>query len=115
MAKELSDEFIKVVVIPQVKNIIELRSRINLSNSELDLEKVYITLKNYISSIKALLISIPKQLFGEDYIRLYRRIEGLELSVLKINDSNQIIRALNAADEAIVDLMERIYNMNLLL
>ncbi|PVU68634.1 hypothetical protein DDW02_00845 [Acidilobus sp. SCGC AC-742_M05] len=66
-------------------------------------------LLNYISSLKSLIITVPRDILGENFLPLYRRIGGLEPLVLRAADTNQLLRYLEAADDAFVELVNALF------
>jgi hypothetical protein len=66
-------------------------------------------LLNYISSLKSLIITVPRDVLGENFLPLYRRIGGLEPLVLRATDTNQLLRYLETADDAFVELVNALF------
>jgi len=71
-------------------------------------------LLSYVSSLKSLVLTIPRDVLGENFLPLYRRIGGLEPLVMRATDVTQLLRYLEAADDAFVDIVNALFRTGLI-
>ncbi|MGC9071764.1 MAG: hypothetical protein ACP5HK_03595 [Acidilobus sp.] len=69
---------------------------------------------SYVSSLKSLVLTIPRDVLGGDFLPLYRRVGGLEPLVLRATDTTQLLRYLETADDAFVDVVNALFRAGLI-
>ncbi len=66
-------------------------------------------LMKYVSSLKSLLLTVPRDVLGDGFVSLYRRVGGLEPLIMRATDVTQLLRYLDAADDAFVDIVNALF------
>lgn len=66
-------------------------------------------LLKYVSSLKSLLLTVPRDVLGDGFLPLYRRVGGLEPLVMRATDVTQLLRYLDAADDAFVEIVNALF------
>ena len=74
-----------------------------------DFRQLQSNLLGYVSALKSLIITIPRDVLGENFLLLYRRASGLEPLVMRATDTTQLLKYVDTADEIFVDLINLLY------
>ncbi len=79
-----------------------------------DFRQLQANLLSYVSSLKSLIMIIPRDLLGDQFLQLYRRAGGLELLIIRATDINQLLKHVETADEIFIDLINSLYRVGLI-
>lgn len=82
--------------------------------SAYDFKQLQSNLLSYVSALKSLLITIPRDSLGDSYLLLYRRVSGLEPLVLRATDVPQLLKYVDLADDVFVDIINSLFRAGII-
>ncbi|MGC9111913.1 MAG: hypothetical protein ACP5H1_00535 [Acidilobus sp.] len=82
--------------------------------SAYDFRQLQSNLLSYVSALKSLLITVPRDSLGDNYLLLYRRISGLEPLVLRATDVPQLLKYIDLADDVFVDIINSLFKAGII-
>jgi len=82
--------------------------------SAYDFKQLQSNLLSYVSALKSLLITVPRDSLGDNYLLLYRRVSGLEPLVLRATDVPQLLKYVDLADDIFVDIINSLFKAGII-
>ncbi|MFP3080280.1 MAG: hypothetical protein RXR09_01990 [Acidilobus sp.] len=111
----LSSTYVQSVVEERLLAAAKLRSGLSANVfSAYDFRQLQTNLLSYVGAVKALLITIPRDVLGDSFNLLYRRVSGLEPLILRATDTTQLLKYSDTADEVLVDIINALFKAGII-
>ena len=111
----LKGSYVQSIVEERLLEAARLRSQLSKElSTPYDFRQLQANLLHYVSSLKSLLLTLPRDMVGEGYLQLYRRVGGLELLVLRATDVNQLLKYAESADDVFMELVNLLYRLGVI-
>lgn len=106
----LREEYVQGVIEERLSSAAKARGMLSKDVlTAYDFRQLQSNLLGYVSALKSLIITIPRDVLGENFLLLYRRASGLEPLVMRATDTTQLLKYVDTADEIFVDLINLLY------
>ena len=111
----LRGSYVQSIVDERLLEVARLRSQLSKElYGPYDFRQLQSNLLHYVSSLKSLLLTLPRDMVGESYIQLYRRAGGLELLVVRATDVNQLLKYVDNADDIFMETVNALYRLGVI-
>ena len=111
----LKGSYVQSIVEERLLETARLRSQLSRELfNPYDFRQLQANLLHYVSSLKSLLLTLPRDMVGDGYLQLYRRVGGLELLVLRATDVNQLLKYAESADDIFMELVNLLYRLGII-
>ena len=111
----MSSTYVQSVVEERLLAAAKLRSGLSANVfSAYDFRQLQANLLSYVGAVKALLITIPRDVLGDSFNLLYRRVSGLEPLILRATDTTQLLKYSDTADEVLVDIINALFKAGII-
>ncbi len=111
----MSESYVHTVVEERLSYVARVRGEVPKGVvGAYDFRALQRSVMNYVSSLKSLLLTVPRDVLGEGFLALYRRVGGLEPLVMRASDVTQLMRYLDAADDVFVEVVNALFRAGII-